>query len=71
MKKIYKQPQTEVVILNLKGTVMTEEKAEIPVASNPADNSIVFAKRHGFDDNVGDDVWQRGNNNGFKSWEDE
>lgn len=71
MKKIYKQPLAEVVKLNLKDSVMTEENAEIPVGSASADNSIVFAKHHDFNDNVGDDVWQRGNNNGFSSWEDE
>lgn len=71
MKKIYKQPQTEVVKLNLKDSVMMEQNTKIPVGSTPADDSIVFAKGHNFGDNVGEDVWQRGNNNGFKSWEDE
>jgi len=71
MKKIYVLPLTEVVTLNLRDMLLTEQNAEIPVGSNPADSSIVFAKHHDFNDNVGDDVWQRGNNNGFSSWEDE
>ena len=71
MKKIYILPLTEVVTLNLRDMLLTEQNAEIPVASNNADDSIVYAKHHDFNDNVGDDVWQRGNNNGFSSWEDE
>ena len=55
LKKIYILPLTEVVTLNLRDMLLTEETAKIPVASNPAE----------------DDVWQRGNNNGFSSWEDE
>ena len=51
--------------------LLTEQAAEIPVASNPADKSIICAKHHDFNDQVVDDVWQRGNNNGFSSWEDE
>ena len=71
LKKIYILPLTEVVTLNLRDMLLTEETAKIPVASNPADKSFICAKHHDFNDNVGDDVWQRGNNNGFSSWEDE
>ena len=71
LKKIYILPLTEVVTLNLRDMLLTEETAKIPVASNPADKSFICAKHHDFNDQVGDDVWQRGNNNGFSSWEDE
>lgn len=70
MKKIYVLPLTEVVTLNLRDMLLTEQ-TEIPVGSNKADDSMVYAKHHDFNDQVGDDVWQRGNNNGFSSWEDE
>lgn len=72
MKKQYIKPSSEKIVLSGETDIMDQVGQGPLISSKTAKkNAVVYAKHHGFDDNVGDDVWQRGNNNGFKSWEDE
>lgn len=69
MKKQYIKPSSEKIVLSGETDIM--DQGPLVSSKTAKKNAIVFAKGHNFGDNVGEDVWQRGDNNGFKSWEDE